>query len=82
MTRGADAGDRELARLRQWLWQGLGPVRDDDGLRLAQARIGNDAGLAGSWQGRLALAMLDAALRQRGNRGAHHRSDATPAAAA
>jgi L-aspartate oxidase len=70
----AAAGD--LARLRQWLWQGLGPVRNAAGMQLAIERIHARPTLLRSWQGRLALALLDAALHQHNNRGAHFRDDA------
>ncbi|WP_147652635.1 L-aspartate oxidase [Vulcaniibacterium gelatinicum] len=78
LPRGPDADPADLRRLRQWLWQGLGPIRDAAGLHEAEHRIRVTPALAASWQGRVALAMLDAAQRQRRNRGAHCRSDAAP----
>ena len=74
-ARAPNARPRDLARLRGWLWQGLGPVRDIHGLRIAGDRIRAATMLACSWQGKLSLALLDAALRETGNRGAHYRSD-------
>ncbi len=64
-----------LDRLRRCLWQGLGPVRDGHGLQRAQERIRALSSLAQSWQGLLALDLLDAGQRLVVNRGAHFRSD-------
>lgn len=80
-ARSPQASPADLAHLRQWLWQGLGPVRNAAGLQLAVERIHAQPTLLRSWQGRLALALLDAALRQRSNRGAHFRTDAVLEAA-
>jgi len=62
-------------RLRDLLWQHLGPVRSARGLDTALATIARDPILAASWPGELARALLTAA-RQRGHSiGAHYRSD-------
>lgn len=82
VPRAASADPADLACLRQSLWQGLGPVREGKGLQAAEDGIHARPVLAYSWQGRVALAMLAAARRQRSNRGAHHRLDAEPAAVA
>lgn len=79
IPRAESAEPAALDYLRQCLWQDLGPVREGKGLQAAQERINARPILAYSWQGRLALAMFDAAQHQRGNRGAHHRLDAEPA---
>jgi L-aspartate oxidase len=77
-ARGPDAGSDGMSLLRQCLWQGLGPVRDGAGMRLAAERIRGNGALARSWQGKLGLAMIDAARQQRRNHGAHFRLDAAP----
>lgn len=70
------AGDAALARLRERLWQGLGPVRDEAAMRCMLAAIDADAGLSGCWQAALARRLLQAARSRRASLGAHHRSDA------
>ncbi len=65
-----------LARLRSLMSQALGPVRDGATLLAARATLAADPALRGSWQGRLADALLAAALARRGSLGAHHRRDA------
>lgn len=79
IPRAASADPADLDYLRRCLWQGLGPVREGEGLQAAEDAIHARPVLAYSCQGRVALAMLDAARRQRSNRGAHHRLDAEPA---
>lgn len=79
LVRAPSANRAGLDRLRQCLWQGLGPVRDGPGMQRAQERIRALPALAKSWQGRLALELLDAAQHLRVNRGAHFRLDADPA---
>ena len=52
--------------------KGMGALRL---LAAAVAAISADAGLAGSWQGRLALALLAPALARTSSLGAHYRVD-------
>lgn len=73
---GAAADDPALRALRGLLWAGMGPVRDDAGLRAAQSGIAALPALAHTWQARLALRLLDAALVRTASLGAHHRADA------
>ncbi len=62
-------------RLRELLWQHLGPVRSGSGLDTALAAIAHDPTLAASWPGELACAMLHAARRRERSIGAHYRND-------
>ncbi|MDP1697693.1 MAG: FAD-dependent oxidoreductase [Xanthomonadaceae bacterium] len=62
-------------RLRQLLWQHLGPVRSASGLDTALATITNNPSLAASWPGELARALLNAARQRAYSIGAHYRSD-------
>lgn len=71
---GASADASAMMRLRALLWDALGPVRDDVTLATAMRELQADADTFGR-QGRLALRLLDAAGRRRGNLGAHWRSD-------
>lgn len=71
----ASATRADLEQLRGILWQGMGPVRDAQGLSLAIAAIQSRPELSASWQGRLAQALLAAALSQPRSCGAHYRSD-------
>lgn len=61
-----------LPQLRELLWQGLGPVRDRDGMARARAQC---EPWGETWQARLAGALLEAGLRRRLSVGAHYRSD-------
>lgn len=72
---GDPAGAQALQHLRALLWNAFGPVRDARGLHAARRHLRDDAGACG-WQGRLAIRLLDAALRRDASLGAHHRSDA------
>jgi L-aspartate oxidase len=74
----AGAGEPALARLREALWQGLGPVRDAETMRRTQQIIDADAALRESWQADLARHLLRAACARRDSLGAHHRDDAMP----
>lgn len=74
-----------LPALRELLWRHLGPERDGEGLATGLACIAADAGVAQSWQGRLATALLQAALGRPRSLGAHFRRDcpaASPGTAA
>ena len=53
----------------------LGPLRSGGSLAAAVAAISADAGQAGSWPGRLALALLAPALARTSSLGAHYRVD-------
>ncbi|HEX5756084.1 MAG TPA: FAD-binding protein [Arenimonas sp.] len=66
----------DLEGLRGLLWKGMGPVRTHCGLQLAIERVATHPELCNSWQGRLALCLLHAALARRENCGAHYRADA------
>ena len=70
---GAGEGAREQIALH--LSAALGPLRSGESLASAMAAISSDAGLAGSWQGRLALALLAPALARSSSLGAHYRVD-------
>ena len=72
---GAPADAKAMTRLRALLWDALGPVRDDITMATAVRELQLDVETFGR-QGRLALWLLDAARRRRGNLGAHWRSDA------
>ncbi len=74
---GDPAAAQALQRLRALLWNAFGPVRDADGLHAARRRLHGEADAYG-WQGRLAIRLLDAALRRDASLGAHYRSDAAP----
>lgn len=76
IARAPDAAPSSLVRLRQWLWEGAGPLRDGDGLRGALARLRADEALRASWQGALAGELLAAALARTTSLGAHFRCDA------
>jgi L-aspartate oxidase len=75
---GAGAGEDALARLRDGLWQGLGPVRNAATLQRTLAAIDADDGLRDRWQAVLACELLRAAIARRDSLGAHHRDDASP----
>ena len=62
-----------LQQLRTLMWQAAGPQRDGPGLAAAIAAMRPLA--AAGWQGRLALAVLEAAARRRVGIGAHWRDD-------
>lgn len=62
-------------RLRELLWQHLGPVRNGSGLDTALAVIAHDPTLAASWPGELARTLLGAARQREHSIGAHFRSD-------
>jgi L-aspartate oxidase len=62
-------------RLRELLWQHLGPVRSGSGLDTALAVIAHDPTLAASWPGELARTLLGAARQREHSIGAHFRSD-------
>lgn len=72
---GVGATSSDLTRLRCWMDAALGPERDAAGLRRALTCIAADVGLAGSWQGRLAGRLLEAALARPVSLGAHFRRD-------
>ncbi|WP_246048645.1 L-aspartate oxidase [Arenimonas terrae] len=72
------AAEPALLQLREWLWQGLGPVRDEATMRHALARIDAHAGLSESWQAGLARQLLLSAIARRESLGAHHRVDVSP----
>ncbi len=74
--RGADLSDPQP--LRQLLWRGFGPERSGTGLRAGLDGIAADPALAQSWQGRLAMNLLQAALARPQSLGAHWRCDAAP----
>jgi len=76
VSRGEAADAASLQRLRGLLWRNMGPVRDDVGLRAAQATLRSDPSLARTWQGRLALRLVHAAWMRRDSLGAHYRRDA------
>jgi L-aspartate oxidase len=76
IERGPDLAD--LAPLRQLLWRSFGPERSGAGLRAGLEGIAADPLLAQSWQGRLATALLKAALARPHSLGAHWRSDVPP----
>lgn len=76
VSAGAGAKPEGLHALRGLLWAGLGPVRDDAGLRAANSGIAALPALADTWQARLALRLLDAARARPVSLGAHHRADA------
>lgn len=63
-------------RLRELLWQHLGPVRSASGLDHALAAIANDPPLRASWPGQLACTLLTAARQRAHSIGAHYREDA------
>jgi len=67
-------------RLRDLLWQHLGPVRSARGLDTALAVIAHDQTLAESWPGGLARALLSAARQRQHSIGAHWREDAADTA--
>ena len=61
-----------LARLRRCVGESLGPLRARQRIDAARHFIGADANLAGSAQGKVAIAMLEAAAARRESLGAHH----------
>ena len=63
-----------LVELRNLMSQVMGPMRD--GARLAGAGPVLDRLASAGWQGRLARALVDAAVRRRASLGAHWREDA------
>jgi len=67
-------------RLRQLLWQHLGPVRSASGLDTALATITTNPSLAASWPGELARTLLIAARQRDHSIGAHWREDAADTA--
>ena len=69
---------QSLSRLRELLMRAMGPERDGIALRAAREEC---AALArAGWQGGVALALVDAALRRGQSLGAHFRSDASQSA--
>ena len=56
------------------MWQVMGPMRD--GATLAGARPVLERLASAGWQGRLARALVDAAVQRRASLGAHWREDA------
>lgn len=70
--------DTGLQALRELLWRHMGPLRTAEGLGLALAVIAREPAVRESWPGRLASALLAAALQRGRSLGAHHRYDARP----
>lgn len=74
---GPDAGAGTGDAIAMHLTAALGPLRSGESLAAAIAAISADAGMADSWQGRLALRLLAPALARKRSLGAHYRVDST-----
>ncbi|MCC6562218.1 MAG: FAD-binding protein, partial [Xanthomonadales bacterium] len=69
---GAALEPEALARLRHCVSDALGPLRARQRINAAREFLSGDANLAASAQGKVALAMLEAAAVRRESLGAHH----------
>ncbi len=74
--RGASLPPEQLKRLRALMWSAAGPLRSGAELRRALGECA--AQQSSGWQARLAIAVLDAALKRRESLGAHFRTDTAP----
>ena len=74
---GPEADSESREHITMHLTAALGPLRSGESLAAAMAAITGGPAMAGSWQGRLALALLAPALARKRSRGAHYRVDST-----
>ncbi len=74
---GPDASPATRAAIAAQLTSALGPLRSGEALLVARSAIADDGAMADSWQGRLGLQLLAAALARRRSLGAHYRVDST-----
>ncbi len=75
IDRGASADQRNLRGLRELAWECLGPVRNGDRMAEAVDGIRTDDQVRDTWQGKVVVHLLQAAIHRRQSLGTHFRDD-------